>query len=200
MLFKPKDIVDIAAQLKQGAVGVFPCDTLLGIVALPTPASIARIQQLKQRPNTPFLMLLPDTSHLKNWTAPIDASRMAFLNTYWPGPVTGILPKHPSLEPELTAGKPGIGLRIPNFVPLNFLLEELNSGLLSTSLNRHGQPAAQHISDCPQDLLDEMDFVYNAISPRHQTPSTIVDPLPNPPQLIRQGKTQIKCLSYPLEG
>ncbi|MDC0036692.1 Sua5/YciO/YrdC/YwlC family protein [bacterium] len=200
MLFKPADICTLAKELKQGAIGVFPCDTLIGIVAAVTPASIRRIQHIKQRPDSPFLVLLPNWQHLSSWAAPLEAHQTTFLQNIWPGPVSCLLPKHENVSNDITANSPYIGVRIPNFLPLNLLLNQTGMPLLSTSLNRHGEAPVQHLDTCPKELLTDLDFVYKDCVPRYNYPSTIIKLNSCDFSIVRQGIMKFTCLSYTKPG
>lgn len=190
MVFIPRDICKLAHQLKQGEIGVFPCDTILGIVALATSTQARRIQMIKQRQRMPALVLLPCMEWLSSWAAPLTTMQKKYMTQYWPGPFTFIVNKHADLDPEITSGRPTIALRIPEFLPLNFLLNQVNSPLFSTSVNHHGEQAVSNRDSCSPELLQKFDFFYDAFQAQDHQPSTIVDITGQHPKVIRSGRSE----------
>ena len=70
--FKPSLIKEIASKIKQNNVGIFPCDTIHGLIARIHKSTIQRLYTIKERKNTcPFLILIPNLTHLEKWTKEI---------------------------------------------------------------------------------------------------------------------------------
>jgi L-threonylcarbamoyladenylate synthase len=187
MEFNPKDIDSIALQIKEGAVGIFSCDTILGLVALPTEANSQRIQQIKQRQNCPFILLLPSLHHCYHYCQDLTKKQSDFLKQVWPGPVTVILNKSDNVSSNITANKTTIGLRYPSFSPLNYLLNQVDEAIISTSVNTHGSPPALTETTIPDSIRNQVDFIYTKNSPSNATASTIVDLSNDQLAILRQG-------------
>ena len=186
-MFKPADIITISSQLQEGAVGIFPFDTLLGMTGVVSETVIKRIQTIKKRVDQPFIVILPNYNHLLDWVAPLTSHQEHVLRCYWPGPITFIFKKHDSVPDYVTANKDTIAIRLVEFLPVNFLLRQLQQPILSTSVNITGNPACMTINDCSEDLLIQMDFVLDSCQTLYQQPSTIVDFSGDEPVLLRQG-------------
>ena len=187
MYFKPTDIESIASQIKSGKIGVFPCDTILGLVGLATERNCSRIQSIKQRQSTPFIVLVSNISQVKQLSSSLSQKNDQLLTQYWPGPITFILEKSESLPPILTAGKDSIGLRQTDFLPLNYLLRCIDAPIISTSVNSHGQKAALTKEAIPADILEQLDFCYTATIADSSQASTVVDLTQDLPKILRQG-------------
>ena len=185
--YDTSELLAITEQLKQGKIGLFPCDTLLGIISTVTPENIARIQSIKQRSTDPFLILIPNFNTIRSFTEPLTPLQDSYVHSYWPGPITFVFNKAAHLDPAITCNKPPIALRLPNYSPLNFLLAALQEPIISTSANIHGQPPAAEVDTCDPVILDKLDFTYSYHLPQHQRPSTIVDLTVDPPQTLRKG-------------
>ncbi|MBT5856024.1 L-threonylcarbamoyladenylate synthase [bacterium] len=177
-------IVEVSTALQNGQVGLFPCDTIWGIIG--TLATADTIRNIKQRSKqSPFICLIPSTKHLATVSLPIATEYETELNKWWPGPVTIIAPKSPSIPNTVTAGKSSIAIRVPKFQPLNELLNQLNAPLISTSANISGTSHPLSISDISPELLDACGFIYDACEPGSNTPSTIIDCTSYPPKTLR---------------
>ncbi len=185
-------ISDISHALLHDKVGIFPCDTLLGIIGCVTKTSIERIQRIKVRQDTPFIVLIPSIASLKTLCAPLSKQQQHWLHRYWPGPITFILPKHPEVNPAITCNRPTIAIRYPAFDPLSELFSHLKSPILSTSVNKSGDPAIPHPEKIPADFLSQFDFCYNQHLSEHNQASSIIDITTPKPTIIRQGAIQFE--------
>lgn len=163
----------VADALQTNAVGIFPCDTIWGLIGRATPAIERAINQLKQRaPETPLIQLIHDPSQLPD-TVSITPKHHAAMSEHWPGPVTLILPTQTG----------SIGVRQPNFPPLIDLLARTQWPIFSTSVNTHGSaPCTDSISDT---WISRVDFVYRADTPPGAVASRILDTTQQPFQWIR---------------
>lgn len=121
----------------QGLVA-FPTDTLYGVAASPfNPSAIEKVFLAKQRPRNKALpILIGDLNQLETLVSFISDRVKIIAETFWPGALTLILPKHPSLPTELSSF-PTVGIRMPN---LDFTLKLLRQTgpLATTSANISG--------------------------------------------------------------
>jgi L-threonylcarbamoyladenylate synthase len=121
----------------QGLVA-FPTDTLYGVAASPfNTSAIEKIFLAKQRPRNKALpILIGDLNQLETLVSFISDRVKIIAETFWPGALTLILPKHPSLPTELSSF-PTVGIRMPN---LDFTLKLLRQTgpLATTSANISG--------------------------------------------------------------
>ena len=178
----------ITNALKQNKVGIFPCDTIWGLIGRLNLEVIQRIADIKQRPiDKPFLFLIPSLDFVPQLAADIPQSAEKLMQQYWPGPLTIILNKHQNVSSEFTAQQPTIGLRYPNFQPLNELLDNLQEPLISTSVNLNQQEAITNIEDLPEEIKQHVDFIYTNHQPPLTQASTIVNCTTDKPFVLREG-------------
>ncbi|MGN6504048.1 MAG: L-threonylcarbamoyladenylate synthase [Tepidisphaeraceae bacterium] len=155
--------IEAAAQrLRAGELVAFPTETVYGLGADATnPLAIAKIYALKGRPSTnPLIAHVCDTETAQRFSRdwPDAAERLAA--AFWPGPLTLVLPKHPSIADNATAGLPTVGLRVPAHPVALALLRAFGGALAAPSANRsnHVSPTtAAHVRDefgdaCPEVL------------------------------------------------
>lgn len=184
-------ISEISKQLLEGKVGVFPHDTIWGLIGIVSSTVVERIAQLKDRPpDQPFLLLIPNLDFLPYCTEGVEKIYWKFIQNLWPGPYTLIFKKNKSIPDWVTAGKPTIAIRLPAFSPLNSLLNKVNRPILSTSVNKSSQKQMQTLQDGDKDILNNVDFIYKGFEPFSNEASTIIDCSNKIPKILRPGKNE----------
>src|SRR6267378_2820826 len=110
------EIESAARLLRAGHLVAFPTETVYGLGANALdPEAVARIYAVKGRPPTSPLIVHVSSidmaqSLVTRW--PIIADQLA--HRFWPGPLTIVLEKQPTIPPIVTAGLPTVGLRMPS--------------------------------------------------------------------------------------
>src|SRR5215469_4264798 len=118
-------IAKAAQILREGGLVVFPTETVYGLGANALDGgAVRKIYKLKGRPTTsPLIVHVASIEQARELAAEWlpEAERLA--RQYWPGPLTLVVPKKPSIPDEVTAGLPTVGLRMPHHpVALELLL------------------------------------------------------------------------------
>ena len=104
-----------AALIRAGKLVAFPTETVYGLGANALDAAaVERIFAAKGRPHTSPLIVHVDSVEMarslaSRWPAAADT----LAQRYWPGPLTLVVPKGPSIPGIVTAGLPTVGLRMP---------------------------------------------------------------------------------------
>ncbi|MEI6378333.1 MAG: L-threonylcarbamoyladenylate synthase [Candidatus Falkowbacteria bacterium] len=171
-----KKIVEV---LQLGGVAALPTDTIYGLSCLADKANaLERISQMKGREiNKTFLLLIDSWEMAEEW-AVITPEHKEVLQKVWPGPTTVILQAQKSV-PFLVTAENTIALRWPADSFLTSLLSKLHAPLVSTSLNKAGQPNLLEplgLEDYFGDLAPELVV---QVGPLAAQPSQIID-LRNP--------------------
>ena len=162
--------------LRDGGTVIMRCDTIYGIVGI-SPECNRRIALLKGREGgKPFLKLIADDSWLERFTP---SHMPAELKRCWPGPLTVVF----------HARRGGtVGLRVPADITLLRLLRRLEKPLISTSVNRSGEPAYRRIEAIVRDYEKRVDLIVNGGDQENAEPSTVLDLTAAPPRILRQGR------------
>lgn len=193
-----QDIKIISQKMQNGAVVVFPTDTVYGIgTGALCEQAIERIYQIKQRPATQPLQILAGSLQQAQVLAIFSKSAENLARTFWGGALTLILPPSPQGKP-LARGARGIGLRVPDYPLLDALL---TSPIASTSANLHEQPVLTDEVELENTFAQKVDIIIKAgkLSP---LASSVVDLTDNQkPVLLREGvisRAQLETvLEYP---
>jgi L-threonylcarbamoyladenylate synthase len=175
--------------LRAGGVVALPTDTVYGIgVDLAVAGGIERLFEAKRRPADRAIMLLladaGQAAELAEW--PPAAAALA--EAFWPGGLTLVLPQLAGvvLPTALTAGRPTIGLRVPDHESPRALAAGVGP-LPVTSANVSGLPEARTAAEIHAQLGDAIDLILDG-GPSHGGPaSTVVDCTTSPPRILRVG-------------
>jgi L-threonylcarbamoyladenylate synthase len=118
----------------------FPTETVYGLGAdARNEQAVSRVFELKGRPPTnPLIVHVADEAMARTVTTdwPREASLLAA--KFWPGPLTLLLPRTPSIPPIVTAGSPLVGVRCPDHHLTLSLLTAFGGPLVGPSANPSG--------------------------------------------------------------
>ncbi|MEK9727839.1 MAG: L-threonylcarbamoyladenylate synthase [Candidatus Margulisiibacteriota bacterium] len=179
---------NLVDRLINNQIGIIPHDTVPGIIARMSQSNAKRINQIKSRDeNKGFIILIPNKSYLEQLAAAIPLAAEGLISDFWPGPLTLILKKQPTVPSLITGNKDTIAVRYPNHPLLNNILNELNEPIISTSANISGQTSISN------KLMQNIDFTYGKIDQisNKTSASTIVDATQTPLKILRQGSITI---------
>ena len=143
----------LAAQLlRDGKLVAFPTETVYGLGADATNRrAVAMIFEAKQRPFfDPLIVHVAELAQLKTVAREIPAAAQKLAEAIWPGPLTLVLPKQPCIPDLVTAGLPGVGVRIPRHPLAIELLKAAGCPVAAPSANPFGgisPTTAQHVHD-----------------------------------------------------
>ena len=192
-----RTVEQIVAALRQGAVMLYPTDTVYAIGCdLNSKTAIQRVRQIKQLSNDkPLTFLCPSLSNIAQY-AEVNDSAYRIMRHLIPGPYTFLLPAT-KLVPKLVMSpkRQTTGIRVPDHPVCAALLEILGNPIISTSA--HVLDGDASASDRPAvaieqiELFDRMDklvdlMVDNGSDPTVQV-STILDFTTETPTLVRKG-------------
>jgi tRNA threonylcarbamoyl adenosine modification protein (Sua5/YciO/YrdC/YwlC family) len=180
--------------LDQNGLVAFPTDTVYGLAA---PAfnqeSIDRLYVVKGRNQTKAIaLLLSKIDELDQVAVDISETARRLSAKFWPGPLTLVLKRHPSL-PEILAPEPTIGVRIPDH-PDALALMDRTGPLAVTSANRSGQQPACTAEDVLTQLKDQVHLIIDGGPAPCGVPSTVVDCTTPELVVLREGPLSLHQL------
>lgn len=183
------DIEKAVILLKQGKLVAFPTETVYGLGADATnPEAVRKIFAAKQRPvDHPLIVHIASLDHLVRWARVIPDSAWQLANVFWPGPLTLILKKAPSVSDLVTGTQDTIGIRIPHHPIAQALLQAFNGGLAAPSANRFGRISPTTAEAVQEELGNAVDLILAGGQCEVGVESTIVDVSGEDPVILRPG-------------
>lgn len=186
---QPRLVSQVVQCLKSGGIIIYPTDTIYGIGCdISQQKSIERICRIKnvdpQKAQLSFIC--KDLSNLSEYTRSIETPLYRMLRNHLPGPYTFILPASKQVPKILKSKKETIGLRVPDNIICQAILEELGNPILSASLP--GEYVEEYTDPeliCEK-FCNQVDMIIDA-GPGGMMASTIVDCTSGEWIVTRQG-------------
>ena len=175
-----KNLREVIRTIKKGGVVIFPTDTVYGLMAdLKEKDAVKKIFKIKKRAfKKPLPVFVKDLEMAKS-LARINKEQEKILKRVWPGKVTALFKAKSIRFPKgILSQDKKIGLRIPDYKPLNLLLKKLNSPLVETSANISGVKASTKIKEILRQFKEQKcqpDLVLDVGSLKFSLPSTVID-------------------------
>lgn len=143
-------IKEAAALLREGKLVAFPTETVYGLGANALDSvAVSRIFEAKGRPHTsPLIVHVSSIGMARELAAEWPETAQQLAERFWPGPLTLVVKKRPSIPDIVTAGLPTVGLRMPAHPVALALLEEAGIPVAAPSANRFTQispTTAEHV-------------------------------------------------------
>ncbi len=178
----------IIDQIKDGAVGIAPTDTLYGIVcsAGDQPA-VERLYALKSREAKPGTLVAASIDQLVGLGIP--RRYLTAVEQYWPGAISIVIPVGFALG-YLHQGKGSLAIRIPAEESFREFLHQ-SGPLLTTSANMPGETPAHTIQEAKDYFGESVDFYLDGGDLSGREPSTIIRIIDDAVEVIREGAVKI---------
>src|SRR5687767_11345831 len=125
------DIACAVATLRAGGLVAFPTETVYGLGAdAANAAAVKKIFAAKGRPHDhPLIVHLASAAQLADWAREVPLAARALAQKFWPGPLTLILPRAPSVNDLVTGGQDTVALRVPAHPLAQALLAAFGGGV-----------------------------------------------------------------------
>ena len=175
--------------LKKGGLVAFPTDTLyaLGAHAFIEEA-VSRVYEAKGRPQGMALpLLLGSPEQIDSVAVDVPQAARDLAEGFWPGAVTLVLYKAPSVSSTITGGRDTVAVRVPSHPLALALIEGVGAPVTGTSANRSGGPDPVSAEVVREHLGESVDVVLDEGPCSLAEASTIVDMTAEPPRIVRAG-------------
>jgi L-threonylcarbamoyladenylate synthase len=175
--------------LRAGGLVAFPTETVYGLGADAANAqAVCRIFTVKGRPaDHPLIVHIPRMEDISVWAVDVPDAAWLLAQRFWPGPLTMILRRHPSVLDLVTGGLETVGLRVPAHPVALALLERFGGGIAAPSANRFGRVSPTEAGHVAEDLGDLVDMILDGGRCEVGIESTIVDLSTGEPAILRPG-------------
>lgn len=183
------DLARAVAILRRGGLVAFPTETVYGLGADATnPRAVAGIFAAKGRPaNNPLIVHVADVAAARRCAGAWSDAAQTLAAVWWPGPLTLVVPKHPSIVNAVTAGGPTVGLRVPDHPVALELLRAFDGPVAAPSANRSSRVSPTTADHVGEELGDAVDLILDGGPCDVGIESTVLDLTGDVPTILRPG-------------
>ncbi len=185
--------------LQNGGAVVFPTDTVYGLAALPFREEyVERLYTIKGRNSSRAIAILISDLHELEFVS-LSPSKIALrlAERFWPGPLTLIVPRHPSV-PDTLSTLPTIGVRVPNH-PVALALLRMTGPLAVTSANLSGEKNTNSAQEALAQLDGRVHLIIDGGHTPGGIPSTVVDCTSQEAVILRPGPISLEDINKALK-
>lgn len=200
-IVKGMDGIEEAAEIiRRGGLVAFPTETVYGLGgnALDPEAS-RKIYAAKGRPSdNPLIVHVSCIDEVSPLVSAFPEDARKLMETFWPGPLTIIMPKADCVPLETTGGLNTVAIRCPeNKVTLAFI-KAAERPIAGPSANTSGKPSPTEAEHVKHDLDGKIDMILDDGPVGIGVESTIIDVTGEVPTLLRPGAITVEELSETL--
>ena len=180
--------------LKSGGLVAFPTDTVYGVGSLAFDGkAVESIYIAKNRPIEKAIpILIGDMDDLTKVASSVPDMAKKFASRFWPGPLTLIVPKLPTL-PEAVSATDTVAVRVPDHQVARTLLRAAGP-MAVTSANISGQSSPSTADEVSAQLGSRIALIIDGGRTPGGVPSTLVDCTGTKPAILREGPISMQEL------
>jgi L-threonylcarbamoyladenylate synthase len=173
--------------LHAGGLVAFPTDTVYGVGALAFDGkAVESIYTAKDRPLEKAIpVLIGGMEDLEEVAMDIPNTAHILASRFWPGPLTILLPKKPSV-PEAVSATSTVGVRVPDH-PIARALLRAAGPMAVTSANLSGHASPTTASEVFAQLGGRIELIIDGGKTPGGVPSTLVDCTGDEIRILRPG-------------
>ena len=194
--------IALAAQaLQRGELIGLPTETVYGLAADACNAqAVAKIFSIKGRPTYhPLIVHVTDIESAKRFASDIPYFAKRLIDTFWPGPLTLILPRIQNIATAAAGGQNSVGIRCPSHpIARQILLAAQHLGvwgLAAPSANKFGRVSPTTAAHVHEEFGDDPLLIVDGGACNVGIESAIVDCTRGQPVLLRPGVLTLEQLS-----
>jgi L-threonylcarbamoyladenylate synthase len=190
---EPGAVERASAIIRNGGLVAFPTETVYGLGAdAENPQAVARIFEVKARPRMdPLIVHVADLESASRYGfVPSVAEILA--KRFWPGPLTLVLVRKPSIPPIVTAGLDTVAIRVPAHTAALDLIRASKCGIAAPSANLFGYVSPTQAGHVVEQLGSAIDLILDGGTCTIGVESTIVSLADSVCRILRVGGTPVE--------
>ena len=194
-LLQKNEVARAAEIIRQGGLVAMPTETVYGLAAdALNGAAVANIFRAKGRPmDNPLIVHIAELSQIHALVREFPEKAGILAETFWPGPLTMILPKSDIIPVEVSAGLDTVAIRCPSDATARELIR-LSAPLAAPSANLSGSPSPTTVQHVIQDMNGRIDAIIDGGDCCVGVESTVITLATQPPRLLRPGGITLEQL------
>lgn len=194
--FYTNNVEEAATYIKNGGLVAFPTETVYGLGAdVFNEQAIEKIFLAKGRPSdNPLIAHIGNVEDIGLLASEVPPSARKFIEKFFPGPLTLVLPKSGNVPPIATAGLDTIGVRMPKHELAQAFIKACGTPLVAPSANLSGKPSPTTWQAVYEDLNGRIDCILQGEPTEVGLESTVVDCTGDAPLVLRAGAVSLEQL------
>lgn len=189
-------IEEAAALLRRGELVAFPTETVYGLGANALDSrAVAGIFAAKGRPaDNPLITHVASIEDALALAQSASPMALNLMQTYWPGPLTLVLPRSSRIPDIVAAGLPTFAVRLPAHPGARALIARCGLPLAAPSANLSGRPSPTTARHTYEDMQGRIPLILDGGECGVGLESTVLDVSRENPVLLRPGGITVEMI------
>jgi L-threonylcarbamoyladenylate synthase len=194
---EPAAVEAAAAVMRAGGLVAFPTETVYGLGARALDArAVERVFAAKGRPPAhPIIVHVASEADATAIARAWPHAAAALARAFWPGPLTLVVPRAPSVPDVVTGRGDTVGVRAPSHPVARALLAAVGEPVAAPSANRYQSISPTTARHVVKSLGDAVDLVLDAGPCPGGIESTVVDVTAAPARVLRLGGVDAEAIA-----
>lgn len=182
--------------LRAGELVALPTETVYGLAANALDANaVAAIYAAKERPaRNPIIVHVANVEMAERCVADWPALADKLAKSFWPGPLTLVLPRSREIPDIVTAGGQTVGVRWPSHPFIQAVIRACGFPLAAPSANRSTEVSPTNAAHVVKSLGDRIPLVIDGGQSQVGIESAVLDLTVSPPRILRPGMIREESL------
>ncbi len=186
-----------AELLRAGELVALPTETVYGLAANALDENaVAKIFQIKGRPaNNPIIVHIVGIEMANQCAKIFPALAEKFSKSFWPGPLTMVLPRAQIIPKIVSAGGETVGIRWPGHPFIQAVIRECGFPLAAPSANLSNSISPTNAEHVRVQLGGKIALIVDGGQSQVGIESTVLDLTVSPPRILRPGMIHAESLA-----
>ncbi|MDQ0297814.1 L-threonylcarbamoyladenylate synthase [Salibacterium salarium] len=182
-------ITEAGLCISEGETVAFPTETVYGLGADATnDNAVDKIFKAKGRPgDNPLIVHIGNVEQWGDLASVIPEMAQTLADSFWPGPLTLIVPKKQTVSEKVTAGLSSVAVRMPDHAVARALINAAGVPVAAPSANRSGRPSPTKAEHVLYDLDGRIAGIIDGGDAGFGLESTVVDCTGEKAVILRPG-------------
>jgi len=183
--------------LRASEVVALPTETVYGLAANALDEkAVAKIFHIKVRPaNNPIIVHVASHEMVKRCVKKFPAAAEKLAKSFWPGPLTLVLPRAKEIPKIVTAGGETVGVRWPGHPFIQAVIRECDFPLAAPSANLFSRVSPTNAEHVFKQLGGKIPLIVDGGQSQVGIESTVLDLTVSPPRILRPGMIHAETLA-----